>query len=107
LNKIIIFNPNPFYKYVGLYHSYEEKFCYFCEHKEEKSIEYRYDTVVLMNSDIRKRKNYFYTFRVCQQCYEKNHEEWMNGDNLPKKYLDNEVIIFRKDSSLIPASNLS
>jgi len=107
LNKIIMFHPNPNSKsYVGLQCSLDAQLYCHCEHKGKKSIVYRYDTIRSLNNDTTRKKNYSYTFKVCWNCYEKNHEQWMQGINLPLKYPENEILHFWEDSKVNSASNL-
>ena len=72
-----------------------------CGHKGRKFIAYEYYTALTKNGNFKTRwLNYKYTFKVCRKCFEKNHTEWMIGNNLPKKYLDKEILYFQNVSNV-------
>jgi len=107
LNKIIVFHPNPDYQtYVGLKSGYDAQLYCRCEHKGKKSFVYQYDTILSLNGDTTRQKNYFYTFKVCRNCFEKNHEQWMKGITLPVKQPGKEKLHFWEDSNVNSTSNL-
>lgn len=107
MNKIIVFYPNPDYKQcVGLKDDYDAKLYPICKHKGKKLIEYRYDTIVSLNGDTARRKNYSYTMQVCLNCFQKYHEHWIKGTHLRLKYPKKETLHFWKDSDIKSTSNL-
>jgi len=77
-----------------------------CGHKGRKSISYTYYTTLTIDNLKTKYKNYKYTFKVCKKCFEKNHEHWIKGINLPIKYPENETLYFWDNSNIKSTSNL-
>ena len=107
MKKIITFHPNPDYKsYVGLQSGYDKQLYTKCNHKGPKSIVYQYDPILSVKGNAKRMKNYYYTFQVCRKCFEKNHEQWMKGIDLPLKYPENEALHFWEDSNIKSTSNL-
>lgn len=94
-----MYHPKPDFKLPsGFSIAYDAWLSCSCRHKGRKSVAYTYYTAVTKDGDLRtKWINHKYTFKVCKKCFEKNHEQWMVGNNLPKKYSHKELLYFRND----------